>query len=240
MKRLSNLKRIVIIGCGGTGSWLSTMVCRMLANDRNFTGEIWFVDGDKYEADNAGRQEFVSVMTGFNKAEAQCRVMGKKFPLLEDKVQYFDEYLGTANIADVVVDNSVVFNCVDNHAARYLVDQHVQTLRNCVHVCGGNEHHDGQVQMHMRYEGRSVTRPIDVEFPEIRNANGDRSEMSCEELAALPSGGQIIAANVSAASMMLNFFVSSMTQDHFMSDCVRFDVHTLGYKCIGSLVSVRS
>ena len=52
-----------------------------------------------------------------------------------------------------------------------------------------------------------VTKKLTARHPEIATTeDGDRSVMSCEELAKLPSGGQVIFTNFMAAALMLSTF----------------------------------
>ena len=159
-------------------------------------------------------------------------MMTKRFMKLEENIKFFDEYLGPNNI-NMIEDDCVVFNCVDNNYARTLIDRHISTLQNAVHICSGNDKIDGQVQYHIRKNGRSKTRPIVEEFPELVNdTTGDRSSMSCEELSLLPSGGQFIMTNFMAAAMMLSFFTSYINfdkRDWYPCDTIKFDLNYVSF-----------
>jgi len=65
------VERIVVIGCGGIGSWLLGPLLRFL-NAEGFGGEVHLWDGDHYTVDNQERQEFAAGSIGENKAEVQA------------------------------------------------------------------------------------------------------------------------------------------------------------------------
>lgn len=58
---------IIIFGCGGVGSWLAEFLVRADLKHRNI-GTLTLVDGDKVEAKNLERQNFVKSDIGRNKA----------------------------------------------------------------------------------------------------------------------------------------------------------------------------
>ena len=141
------------------------------------------------------------------------------------------------NAHDIIGENTVVFDCVDNHVARYLIDKHIDTLNDVVHICSGNEMHCGQVQYHVRRQGQDLTPRIVDAYPEIiTTKDGDRSTMSCEEILQLEGGGQILITNLMSATLMLCFFNSLITHginySYYPCDRVEFDtlsVNTVQY-----------
>jgi len=227
--KLGQIKKVVVIGCGGTGSYLIDVLSRFLENSPDFTGQFWLVDGDKYSADNASRQNFHYKLEGYNKAEAQAAIISQRFPQINERLTYIGEYVGDKNVNSILEEGTVVFNCVDNHVARRLVETRISQLKDAVHICAGNEKVDGQVQYRVRKSGRDMTPTIFNRFPEIQEKmDGDRSQMSCEQLSKLPSGGQIIATNFMAAALMMMYFTSLINfganKNYFPCDTVRFDV----------------
>lgn len=198
----TEFRKVVVVGVGGTGSYLLPQLARYL-NSRKEDIEITICDGDKYDEGNMNRQEFAHSRLNKNKAEVQSEIYTRKF---KDIVVFcVPEYLGANNIKDVIVNNSIVFCCVDNHFCRNLISKHCQTLDNVLLISGGNEEFDGNVQSFARINGKNMNEPIEVRHPEIERTNdGNRSEMSCEQLAQLPSGGQVIFTNATSANIMCN------------------------------------
>lgn len=201
---LANISSIVIVGVGGTGSFLLTQLMRFLnsRSDVNKGFEIIIVDGDKYEESNVGRQEFAHSRMGKNKADVQTEVYSKKFPEL--RITSIPNYIGEENVKDIVRTNSIVFCCVDNHVCRRLLSERCQQLDDVLFISGGNEEFDGNVQAYFRCLGEALNFPIEKRHPEIMNTeDGDRSQMSCEELSQLPSGGQFILTNAMVGTLMV-------------------------------------
>lgn len=201
---------IIVLGCGGTGSILIPLLARFLYSQQ-YDGHITLVDGDEYSESNLERQIFGVDHINMNKAEYQGNVVAKHIPSMSDQISIIDKYLSQAEIEDIVDENCVVFNCTDNKAARKFVEDRCLQLENCVHICCGNEMKTGQVQISLRVDGEQVTPSIYDRYPNMNSNDDDRSILSCEELAALPSGGQLICANATSAVLALNCFVSLVT-----------------------------
>lgn len=202
------MKTIVVIGCGGTGSFLVEPLARYL-NSINFNGRLILCDGDSYSPSNNTRQSFNSDGLGKNKAEYQARKLGDMFTELD--ISYVDEYLSKDDVGEFS-DDTIFINCADNHAIRKYVEDYVATLSNGIHICCGNELTRGQVQISGRINGSVVGHSIYNKYPEFNTDAMDRSIMSCEELGNLPSGGQVITANMTAATFAMNYVVAIMTK----------------------------
>lgn len=142
------------------------------------------------------------------------------------------------NNPDIIGDNVLVINCVDNKAARAFVERRLlsDNIKTMGHICCGNEDRTGQVQLSFKRNGTLVTPSIFDRYPEFQTADDDISKLSCIERAALPGGGQIIAANMLAASLALNFVVQLFDErfpclkgTHIPHAAVEFDVLTNGF-----------
>ncbi len=61
---------LVLVGCGGTGSWLAPSVARIarVIQEQGKTANVWFVDPDEVEDKNIPRQNFCQAELGQNKA----------------------------------------------------------------------------------------------------------------------------------------------------------------------------
>jgi molybdopterin/thiamine biosynthesis adenylyltransferase len=194
--------RIKVIGLGGIGSHLVTHLCRHLeASFPNEELHVTVIDGDTYEARNADRQEFPEIG---NKAEITATRISKDYPGIE--IEAKPHFITEENAFVMINSGDIVFMGVDNHATRKLVSAHCEALENIVLISGGNELNDGNVQVHIRKDGRELTPPITYLHPEIEHPQ-DRNpaEMSCEEL--IQSGSpQVFLTNLTAAVCMLNAF----------------------------------
>lgn len=217
---------IVIVGCGGTGSWLIDPLMRYLNSLERYDGSIVLCDGDSYSAGNVHRQSFDTDAIGVNKAVHHAELLKARYAHLN--INYVDEYL-SAESMDAFDDHTIFINCTDNHAARKIIEDYVDSLRNSYHICCGNEMTRGQVQISGKNNGWRTMPSIYSKYPEFNTLNGDRSKMSCEELGQLPSGGQVITANFMAASIALNYTVALIQgTDPYVCQEVGFNTATNG------------
>jgi PRTRC genetic system ThiF family protein len=147
---------LVLVGCGGTGSWLAPTVvrtARLLIEKFNKNVQVVFVDPDTVEPKNCYRQNFAEFEVGRNKAEALAFRYGLSWgvevlalpcafdaELLEKQLdQERHTYYGL----------SVVIGCVDNARARSEIQRYVAELTGFSTArwwldCG-NDKHSGQV-----------------------------------------------------------------------------------------------
>jgi len=201
------MNRIVIIGLGGIGSWVLQALAPFLAySDKEWA--LVLVDGDEYEEKNRTRQCFDELGA---KAEVQASWVARKYPQIA--VRTITQYLSadgaenTCPVGDAIQSGDIVFSCVDNHKTRNLISSHCQRQRDAVLISGGNDYTDGNVQFFVRQAAENKTCILEKYHPEIAQP-GDKApyELSCEELAV--SSPQLIFANLTAATLMLNTFYS--------------------------------
>lgn len=204
--------KIFVIGCGGIGSQLLVSLTRYLASNEEKIPLV-FVDGDKYDAGNESRQEFASQLIGTNKAEATRILYDAKYGN-KLKLEAVQEYVGKDNVG-MIGEKSIVLSCVDNHVCRNLLSKHCQTLKDVILISGGNsEKLDGNVQLFVRENGENKTATLEDRHPEIATTDdGDRAEMSCEELAKIPGGNQVVMANA-LAGVQMSVAVFNFLNDH--------------------------
>ena len=107
--------RVVVIGAGGTGSYLIPLLQKQLGSEDT----VVVVDGDKFERKNMDRQLFNPSDIGKNKAESLVRMYSSKRytsgaqlvavpEFLRDPISFADEHAGI----------TAVIACADNHRAR--------------------------------------------------------------------------------------------------------------------------
>lgn len=231
------VKRILVVGAGGTGSILLPQLARLLLLTENMP-ELHIADGDSYSESNITRQNFALQYVGENKAKYQAELLVFQMPNIADKIIYHDRYLSKADIDDIVIDGTIVINCVDNLAARKHVEDAVCKVDNGAHICCGNELKHGQVQISGRKKGVQFAPTIFERNPEWNSTDDDRSEMTCEQIATLPSGGQVICSNMTAASIALNFVYQLMFARRSIPNCdqVNFTIIDNGYEKLGAQV----
>ncbi len=199
--------RVTIVGLGGIGSHLADWIALYLSH---LSGEhtLTLVDGDTFEERNRERQSFE---TPGNKAQSIGETLARKYAGLE--LQIVPEYLRPENADFILVEEEIVFLCVDNHKTRRIVSDVAGTCENITVISGGNELTDGNVQAYLRRDGRDVTPSLTDYHPEIEHpVDKAPFEKSCEELAK-QGEPQIMFTNLMAAVLMANAFRQVTTGD---------------------------
>lgn len=193
-----------LIGAGGTGSLLYEPLVRFLSSwhrNRDATFVLGVIDGDDVEPHNLDRQMFGGNVVGGPKAHGLTE---RPIPNIVGEIHALAEYLGKDNIADRIHDGDIVLIAADNYPVRSHIEKHVSTLQNATVINGGNETHDGSIQIWIRRDGKNVTPPISFLHDEIHAPGEDRAEMTCAAISQMIGGEQHIVANMMSATMMLN------------------------------------
>ena len=145
------LGQVVIVGVGGTGSYVVGQLCRLLYGLKERGRRIptvLLVDGDEVESDNLIRQYFLEQDLGRNKAVVLAERYARAYGLpVEASPNYLDS--GTkltsltgsgAPYGNYGYGYTVFVGCVDNGRARKLLHDKLQAeYRNVVYVDAGNE-----------------------------------------------------------------------------------------------------
>src|SRR5262252_817675 len=206
------MNKIKIVGCGGIASWLLPPLCQYLNYTLKEGCEVSLIDGDAYEERNREGQVF---SRSGNKADVTAERLRAEFPNI-----FFwphPTFLTDANAVMLIRDGDVVFSCVDNHATRKLLSERAEELDNVCLISGGNDFTDGNIQVHLKRDGKNVTMPISNRYhPEIaqpKDTNpGDQPEvhtMSCQELQVI-APQLIFTNNRIAAEMLACYYVVMM------------------------------
>lgn len=198
--------KIKLAGAGGGGTHLLYLLGMYLRSVPKSGGshvvEIW--DGDKYEVGNMSRQYFSGEGVGENKAHVKASELSQMFP----EIAWVGKpaYIGPDNIDSFMSGDGTYMCCVDCSATKRLIDEYFEAIAdNGLLLIGGCEETKADVQIHLRRGGQSLTPAPSKTDPGIKSAEGvTRGELSCEERAALPSGGQTYVANTATAQLMLN------------------------------------
>lgn len=211
--------QIKVIGLGGIGNCLVHPLARFLQyHDQDVA--VTLIDGDVFEQGNAQRQYFARFG---NKAEVTAEWLAGLFPSLLFRVE--PRYAALDNLPSLVYNGDIVLLGVDNHASRKLVSDHGENLSDVVVISGGNELKDGCVQIFIRRDGENITLPLANDFhPEIQNP-ADNHPLANGCMQMLPGAPQVIFANNTAATVMLNSFYA-LLQGQVMPDEIYFDLLT--------------
>ncbi|MFV1457777.1 ThiF family adenylyltransferase, partial [Bacillus mycoides] len=170
----------VIVGAGGTGSYVVPSVANLYHTDEN-NNAIVLIDGDVVENKNLLRQGFLRKDLNGNKAEVLAKRYSEAFPELA--IYYSKGFVNDVNAVLHVVDNFseideiVLISCVDNNYARlrlWIAQFQLYSKYGCnVHfIDAGNEEWHGQVIPCSLYRGNE--NPV-----QIRNNRATIHEDAC-------------------------------------------------------------
>ena len=109
---------LVLVGCGGTGSWLAPAVVRLARawhEDLGWSVSVTFVDPDVVEARNTFRQNFCAAEVGMPKAEALAVRYSAAWgvPITARPTPFKSDLLHAPSFT-----THLLLGCVDNGAAR--------------------------------------------------------------------------------------------------------------------------
>lgn len=157
--------KFIIVGLGGTGSYLVNHIVHYLKILKKIPRELILIDGDVLEDRNLLRQGFLEKDIGRNKAKALQERFSKIVPS-NVKVRSEDRFINSIrDLEDVVGDEGDIFlfSCVDNNMARYrlLMAQHKiysdsKGKRRVIFIDAGNEEWHGQVLVNALMRGKEV------------------------------------------------------------------------------------
>lgn len=179
---------VIVIGCGGGGSWLVPALVRV-----HDPSKVILVDGDTLEEKNLDRQLFDKELLGMNKAEA----LSAKY-----KIDLFEaNYFHSEYFTDLEPDD-FLFCCADNHACRREVltacDQY-----HCRAIIAGNEYTDTEAYF---YEDNWKGTPNDprVFYPAILtdHTNNPLAPEGCTGAIAVAKP-QLVLSNILAVQFQL-------------------------------------
>ena len=212
-----------IIGCGGTGSFLVQLLCRvaLALTAQGRTTKLVLVDPDHVEAKNVTRQCFCEAEVGLNKAQTLALRYSAAFGVpIEALAQPFKPSM----LLDSPYETrQVLCGCVDNAAARQTIAEAItppryRSLGSAWWIDGGNSQHHGQVLVgnssSVKLEDYSMDTFCEnlpmptVQAPEMLTARPEEqglSGQSCAELAL--ANAQSLMVNPQVATLMGRYVV---------------------------------
>lgn len=200
--------KVVAIGLGGIWSYFWRIMCRTLTYTKGAPKHVVLVDGDQFHFTNLERQDMLAGDDAKMKVDVY-RNRFKDFPLLS--VEGIPEFVTRKNISKIVTPKSIILLLVDNHKTRKLISKFVRDnrnhLRDIVVITSANDEKRANAHIYLVLGGKEITHAMDKVHPEIdKPKDKNPGELSCEELARLPGGGQTANANLWAASLAHNYF----------------------------------
>lgn len=198
-----------VVGCGGTGSFLVQLLCRVLQHliHQGKRASLVLVDPDQVEMKNLTRQCFCQAEVGLNKAETLAARYGMAFGL---PIRAISQPFKPDMIARNYNTLTVLMGCVDNAKARASLAKALEfnydRSPRVWWIDGGNGDLFGQVLI-----GSSLSKvPKDYEFSELdciwlpapsvqapellisRPEERSDNRLSCAELAMLNAQGLMV------------------------------------------------
>ncbi len=173
-----NIKLIVLVGLGGTGSQIARSVTRMLYDRKRKdmqVPDLVFIDPDRVEEKNVGRQMFTAADVGQNKAEVLARRFNFALGLgVAARPELFKaEWLG--DLGSLGTSSILLIGAVDNHEARIELAKFKGTW-----IDAGNHFASGQVVC-----GNTAS------FENIRNAVAEAKKMNRSKLMLAPNAALV-------------------------------------------------
>lgn len=210
-------KFFIVLGAGGTGSWLVPTLSKMTKN-------LLLIDGDLVEDKNVLRQNFFEEDVNKYKSE----VIGNRY-----NVPYVTEYIKSKEELEEIISyydaNEIVFvGCLDNNASRHLIQDVYKDLDDVIWLDSGNAERHGQTYVAIRENGKDIfDTPIELDkaFTDIDGDERRPDQISCAEQSE--SAPQNITANMAAASTLLSLCAIVNTGGLLMGNKFSWDTRTL-------------
>ena len=165
--------KLVIVGCGGTGSLVAEGLCRLLINSDL---ALMLVDFDRVEPHNLLRQNFFAGEVGKFKSQALAERLSRQYrrkigySVMPYERDMFDEPMGAGMYHKAM--SLIIIGCVDTSEARRSITDSMNSNWNNWWLDAGNGHHSGQVllgntgKLRMDSKSHSISRA--TQFPNCR------------------------------------------------------------------------
>ena len=112
--RLLRTKRILVVGCGGLGGYITDMLARI------GVGSLRLVDGDVFDVTNLNRQLLCeTTLLGSKKAAAAAARVHRVNP--DVSAEAVDVFLTEGNAAELIRDCDIAIDALDNVSARRIL-----------------------------------------------------------------------------------------------------------------------
>ena len=238
--------RIVMLGAGGTGSYVAMHLYRLLhclTAPHEGSGarrvRIIIADGDSVEDKNLVRQHFTGADLGVNKAQALAERYAAAFKMqaeyipdfIEDKGRLLElvrpiNTAGNSYTPEECKEMVILLGCVDNNKSRRLCNEAFYECSDLIYIDAGNGEHSGQVVCGVRRNGRTLSKPIGGVYPDIlEETDKFPTELSCAE--ASISAPQTIAANTMAAALVVDLLHNILVLGENKVKSVSFSTKTM-------------
>jgi len=186
---------IILVGCGGTGSWLIPHLFRLvkLYQKKGINTALTLFDPDFVEERNCDRQNFAPAEIGKNKAETIA--LRYNLSLGCEAIAYPEPFTAKKLMYQVDRRNYLIIGCVDQIEGRASIVEHFKQFPHKTeydwYLDCGNHFDTGQVlignslQLQIeKYPKVKLTQSIPlptIQHPELLQADQNPNPISCEE-----------------------------------------------------------
>ncbi len=212
---------LMLVGCGGTGSWLAPAVARIgkiLIERFNREVSIYFIDPDVVEEKNIYRQNFCAAEIEANKAETLAQRHGLAWGIEINAMsrKYKDVIYSIRDL-----NHAIVIGCVDRTSARVEIAESMQHHDMGAWLDCGNSESYGQILLGVKSSAKDLfsipgkcgglplpshQHPELVKEPEINKSVAQPSStLSCADMAMQDSQG--LAINQCMAAEAADYLV---------------------------------
>lgn len=172
---------VVVVGTGGTGSCFLQKLARFCSVSDECI-DVTVVDGDVVEQKNLIRQQFNDCNIGQYKAEALVGLAMDTYCLSWTAIPaYLVEVEQLKRIFCNKSGVNVLVGCVDNHAARKVMEEWFDLEENVIYIDSANDEFDGEIVVSVKAGGCEISPRRSFYFPDVLTDNSPSVvEMSCE------------------------------------------------------------
>ena len=226
---------LYLVGCGGTGSWLASSLCRIARtlSEKGKATNLIFVDPDVVEQKNVLRQNFCDAEIGLNKAQTLALRYSLSWGVsIEALPALFNPEIVARDYYQREHKLKIIIGCVDNTIARQSIAQALSQYqswhtRNIATElwwldCGNHtnsgqvligSHLSTEIEVYKFHELGCIKLPAPcVQHPELLEPKPEElsdSSISCAELALLNT--QSLAINQRMAAEAASYLVQLIT-----------------------------
>lgn len=218
--------KIIVVGCGGTGSHYIKELGRLLFGmEKRNKCDLILIDGDYVEEKNLVRQAFLPQDIGYNKAQVMSEILRQSYGI---ESEFYDKYIDTPSDLDQLVEKDdmvILVGCVDNHQCRKSMHGFYQSRQHCIYMDSANEYSVGEIVIGSKIGGIEMYADRCEYFPEIlQTTEPKRSEESCEAL-NVSSPQHMLTNQLAAWILLVN--TAKFLQNEWIGGIYMFDA----FKC---------
>lgn len=231
--------KILIVGCGGTGSQFMPFLMQLASNVKNIK-EIILADADVFENKNLNNQRCTIYDIDKNKAQVCCERYKLIFPNLN--ISYVDKYIKSKDdiynaFEEYIKVNYyyIIIGCVDNNATRKILYNYFLSHKNVIYIDSGNDSGKGDTNRNGQViVGANIERIGERHYlPSV----GDLYKEIPENKEDIETVGtcmrinndypQNIATNIMAASILMSVLTNIIMFHKIENNIIYFDVDKL-------------